>query len=112
MAPDADAGVAPPSSDLADARARLDLAKALLAELDLAERRRELLPARDVEARLADAFANCKTKILGVPSRARQMDPALTHAQLALFEKLLREALEDLAGGAELGDGPAEASAA
>lgn len=85
---------------LGEARARLDAAKASLAELDLAERRGELLQAQDVEARIVAVFSQCKTKLLGVPSRARQQDPGLTVAQLALLEALIREALEDLASEA------------
>lgn len=83
--------------DLADARARLDAARASLAELDLAERRAELVPARDVEAKLVGVFASCKTKLLGIPSRARQQDPSLSVDQIALLESLTGEALEDLA---------------
>lgn len=81
---------------LGEARARLDAAKAELAEIELAEKKAELTPAADVEARLVNLFANCRTKLLGVPSRARQQDPALTNEQIALLESLMREALEDL----------------
>lgn len=80
-----------------EARARLDVAKAAIAELDLAERRRELMPAKDLEQQLVTLFAECKTKLLGVPSRARQQDPALTRPQIDLFESLIVEALEGLA---------------
>lgn len=86
-------------TDLGQARARLDMAKAELAEMELAERRGELLPAQDVEARLTEEFSQSKTKLLGIPSRARQQDPTLRADQLALLEKLIREALEGLADG-------------
>jgi phage terminase Nu1 subunit (DNA packaging protein) len=72
-----------------------------LAEIELAEKRGELLPAKDVESRLVNVFAHCKTKLLGVPARARQRDPSLTGPQVALIETLIREALEDLASAAE-----------
>lgn len=75
---------------LAEARTRLDLAKAELAEIDLAVRKGELLVAADVEARVAEVFAQCKTKLLGVSSRARQQDPALTVSQVSLFDGLIR----------------------
>ncbi|MCM2332754.1 MAG: DUF1441 family protein [Anaeromyxobacteraceae bacterium] len=87
---------------LMEARARLETAKAALAELDLGERRGELVPAREVEARLVAVFSSCKTKLLGVPTRARQWDPTLTKAQVELIEATVREALEDLAGAPEL----------
>jgi hypothetical protein len=83
--------------DLAQSRARREAAEAALAEIELDEKRRELVPVRDVEARLVGVFSSCKTKLLGVPSRARQRDPTLTPAQIVLLEELVREALEDLA---------------
>jgi phage terminase Nu1 subunit (DNA packaging protein) len=86
---------------LGEARARLEAAKAELAEMDLEERRGELVPAREVEARLVAVFSSCKVKLLGVPSRVRQQDPGLTKAQVALIEASVREALEDLAGEPE-----------
>lgn len=95
------AGTPPP--DLQESRARREAAEAALAEIELAEKRAELLPAADVETRLKNVFASCKTKLLGVPARARQRDPGLSAEQITLFEDLIREALEDLAGG------PAEA---
>lgn len=84
---------------LMDVRNRHELAKAQLAELDLAERRGEILEAREVEARLVGVFSSCKTKLLGVPSRVRQQDPTLTKPQVALVEATIREALEGLAEG-------------
>ncbi len=93
------AGTPPP--DLQESRARREAAEAALAEIELAEKRGELVLARDVESKLVNVFAHCKTKLLGVPSRARQRDPALTGPQVELFDSLIREALEDLAGGAE-----------
>ena len=86
-------------NSLAEARARHEMAKAELAEIELAERRGDLVKARDVESRLAGVFANCKRKLLGVPPRARQQDPTLSEAQLGLVDSLIREALEDLATG-------------
>jgi hypothetical protein len=83
--------------DLAEARARHEAARASLTEIELAERRGELVPTKDVEARLVGEFTRCKTKLLGIPSRARQQDPGLTTVQLALIEGLIREALDDLA---------------
>ena len=91
------AGAPPP--DLQESRARREAAEAALAELELAERRAQLLPAEDVETRLLTVFGNCKTKLLGVPARARQRDPSLTAEQFSILEELIREALEDLAGG-------------
>jgi hypothetical protein len=94
-------GLPPP--ELMESRARREAAQAALAEIELAEKRLELVLARDVESRLVNVFSHCKTKLLGVPSRARQQDPGLTGAQIKLIEQLIREALEDLAAPAGRG---------
>lgn len=86
-----------PVPNYQEARARREAAEAALAEIELAEKRVELVPARDVEARLVKEHSQAKTKLLGVPARARHQDPSLTAEHLALFEDLIREALEDLA---------------
>jgi phage terminase Nu1 subunit (DNA packaging protein) len=91
------------------ARARLDLAKAELAEMELKRRQGELVKAADVDARLTGIFSACKTQILSVPSRMRQQDPSLTAEQIGLLESILREALEVLAAGSD--DDAEEASA-
>lgn len=93
------AGTPPP--DLQESRARREAAEAALAEIELAEKRGELVLAGDVESKLVNVFAHCKTKLLAVAARARQRDPALSGPQVALFEALIREALEDLAGQVE-----------
>ena len=82
-----------------EARIRRQLAQAELAELELAERRGELVDARAVETRMRDVFAHCRNRLLGVPSRVRQRDPAITVGQVRLVEDLIREALEELSSG-------------
>ena len=59
----------------------------------------EAMTDAELEARLVTLFASCKTKLLGIPSRARQADPTLSSVQVAIVESLVREALEDLAEG-------------
>lgn len=84
-------------NDLAAARARREGVNADLAEIDLAKTRGELVLARDVEARFADVFLRCRTRLLGMIVRAREADPTLTETQLRLIETLLRDALGELA---------------
>lgn len=88
-----------PPSDLALARARREGVNADLAEIELARQRSELVLARDVEARLADTFLRCRTRLLGITVRAREADPAIGEGTHRLYETLLREALEELAAG-------------
>jgi hypothetical protein len=70
--------------------------KAKLAELKYREREGELVEAKLVEKKLAGTYAQVRTKLLGVPSRARQLLPHLNAADVGVLEDLVREALEDL----------------
>lgn len=82
---------------IGSATQRLKAAQADLAELRFREAAGELVVARDVEQRLVTVFSACKTRLLAIPSRARQALPHLVTADLAVIEGLIREALEDLA---------------
>ena len=70
--------------------------EALIAERKLRETAGELVPAAEVEAALTETFTTCKTRLLAIPSRAKQEIPALTLDQLAVLERLVREACEEL----------------
>ncbi len=80
-----------------DATAKEKFWRAKLAEMKFKEAAKELIPASELRRVMVDVFAEVKTKLLGIPSRARQQDPALTVAQVMLIEALVREALEALA---------------
>jgi phage terminase Nu1 subunit (DNA packaging protein) len=45
-----------------------------------------------------------RTKLLGVPTRLRQRIPHLTLEEIAIAEELIRESLEELAGGEDDGE--------
>ena len=72
--------------------------KARLAELEYRRRAGELVPAKDVEARIVEDYSRCKVKLLGLPRKAKARLPHLTHADIVALDDLVREALEDLAG--------------
>ncbi len=93
--PDVEAG-----EGLASAAARDKHWRAKLSELKFKEAAGELVPVVDVERRVADEAARAKTRLLAIPSRAKQAIPHLTAADLAIVEGLVREALEELAGSA------------
>lgn len=104
--PPVDPGEAPPPAihegmTLSEATAAEKFWKAKHAELKFREAAGELVPAADVAAKLVNVFTQCKTRLLGVPSRARQALPHLTVADIGVLEGLVREALEDLASAAE-----------
>lgn len=84
-------------SQLAHASAREKHFKALLAELTYKQRAGELVDAAEMAAAMADAFSTVRTKLLGLPSKAKQRHPELTLDQLATLDEIVREALEELA---------------
>lgn len=88
------------ASGLAESTARKAAADAGIAEIKLALAKGEVVLAQGVEERMVSVFSSCRTKLLAAHSRARQQDPGLTVEQLAMFEALVREALEELSAGA------------
>lgn len=82
---------------LSEASAKEKHWKAQMAELKYKEAARELVPSADVRRRLEDVFAVCRTKLLGLPSRAK-VRLALSVEGVEKLEDLVREALEELAG--------------
>jgi phage terminase Nu1 subunit (DNA packaging protein) len=79
--------------------ARLQKAIEQVRALRLANDQRagKLAPVEEMERRFTTRVVAARTKILGVPSRAKQRLPHLTTTDLAVIDELLREALEDLA---------------
>jgi phage terminase Nu1 subunit (DNA packaging protein) len=77
--------------DLEEAKRRKVAAEAELAELDLAERRRDLIPADDVEAWAASAFARVRARLLSVPAKCAPL--ASTAATTAQAEAAIRDAV-------------------
>lgn len=84
--------------------ARREGALADLAELEVSEKIEELVPAADVRAYIEDKFTIVKTKLLAVPSRAAQQLPDMADQIAPIVEKLISEALEELAAEVD-GDG-------
>ncbi len=73
---------------------------AALAAIDLAERRKQVCLVSDFKLKLIGTFTACRSKLATLPAIARSRDPSLTLAQVALLESLVREVLDELAGGA------------
>lgn len=83
-----------------EARTRKEAAQAEISEVKLRRLRGELVEVQSVESHLADVFTRCRTKLLGIPSRVKQQLPHLNAADVATIDRLVREALEDLASEA------------
>lgn len=67
----------------------------------LAELEGTLVLAADVEREWADVLTTVRTKLLGLPTALRQACPHLSLADIDVVDRLVREALEDLAGPKE-----------
>jgi len=94
-------------SDLPDyneSRARSEYERANLLELERKQKEGLLLPAEQVEKVWANSVTIARTKLLGVPTRLRQRIPHLTLEEIAIAEELIRESLEELAGGEDDGE--------
>lgn len=78
-------------------RARSEYEKANLLELERKTKEGQLLRREDVELATGRAVNMARTKVLGVPSRAKQQIPHLSADEVELIRDLLREALDELA---------------
>jgi hypothetical protein len=61
----------------------------------------KVVPAEEVGKRWSKIVATARTKILGIPSKTRQRAPEMTNEVYLELEKVVREALEDLANDAD-----------
>lgn len=84
--------------DYNESRARSEYEKANLLELERKQKEGLLLPREDVERAQAAALAISKTRLLGVPSTAKQRIPHLSLDEVEILTTLIREALDELAG--------------
>lgn len=79
-------------------QARLNAAKADLAEIELAQKRRETVPLADVIAHLATSDSIIKQRVLSVPARAAPTVISCTDVRAAedAIREELHKALDDL----------------
>lgn len=77
--------------------ARREGALADIAEIDVAEKRDELVSVEEARAFMVDKFTVAKTRVLGVPTRIAQRLPELADQVVPVVKELLREVLEELA---------------
>lgn len=85
--------------DYNESRARTEWLKAELMELERAEKEGELVRADEVSKAWGDLVAITRTKIMAVPSKAKQRIPEIPADAFVALEEIVREALEDLANG-------------
>jgi hypothetical protein len=92
----------PPAGDVPnfnDERALHEREKRLIAEMDRKTQEGQLLRREDVELAWGSAVNITRTRLLGVPSTAKQRIPHLEIEEVELLTTLIREALDELAAG-------------
>ncbi len=82
-------------------RARLAREQADTVALKRAALTGALIPAADVERRWRQVLASVRTRLMGVPSRVRQHLPHLALNDVQVLDRELRDALTELADGAD-----------
>ena len=83
--------------DYDESRARTEHLKAELLELERKQKEGLLVPAADVEAKWTEIVVLARTKILGIPTKAKQRIPDLDVDAIGVLDDIVRETLEDLA---------------
>ena len=87
--------------DYTESRARAEYEKANLLELERKKKESELLTRAEVEKAWSDAINASKTKLLALPTMAKQRIPHLDLEEIEILTELVREALEALANESE-----------
>ena len=82
-----------------ESRARSEYEKANLLELERKTKEGQLLRREDAEMGWNQAVNITRTRMLGVPSAAKQRIPHLEIEEVEILTALIREALEELASG-------------
>ena len=86
--------------DFNTSRSKREAMMARLAEIDVEEREKVLVPSADVEASWVQLVTIAKTKVLGIPTRAKQRITDLDKNDMSLLDEIVRETLEDLSAQA------------
>lgn len=94
-------GIGPRGLTLLDASALEKDWRARLLELEYRQKTGELVDRKAIEAKVFDLFSNCRTKLLALPIKAKAALPQLSRADVAVLERIIREALEELATPAQ-----------
>lgn len=96
-APTPPAGNRAPS--IVESRSITEAYKARLAKLEYEEKSGKLVNADEVKVRYASLVTTARTRMMAIPSKAKGRIPHLTVDEIEVLDDLVREALEDVAGG-------------
>ena len=87
--------------DYNESRARAEYEKANILEMDRKKKEGELLDRAEVLKAWSDAVNASKTKLLALPTMAKQRIPHLDLEEIEILTELVREALEALSNESE-----------
>lgn len=96
-----------PGMSLNDATKADKYWSAMTRKLEYEKQIGELVSAKRAGEFMTNVFALSRTKLLALPSKARAALPHLTHADIGTLDRLIREALEDLANQTPSSNSPA-----
>ena len=82
--------------DYDESRARTEHLKAELLELERQQKEGLLVKAEEVEHEWVEIITRARTKLLGIPTKAKQRIPDLDTDAIGVLDDIVREALEDL----------------
>ena len=85
------------SSEVREARARLETAKAKLAEMKVAQAEGTLVDAREVEETWRGMISRCRSPLLAIPARLQFRMGHLGRTEIGIIDQELRDALTELA---------------
>jgi len=83
--------------DYEESRARTEHLKAELLELDRQQKQGLLVPVAEVRLKWIEVITMARTKVMGLPTKAKQRIPELDVTAMDHLDEIVREALEDLA---------------
>ena len=83
--------------DYDESRARTEHLKAELLELERKQKEQILVKAEEIEKKWVEIVTLARTKLLGIPTKAKQRIPDLDTDAIGILDDIVRETLEDLA---------------
>jgi len=90
--------------DYDESRARTEYLKAELLELDRRQKEGTLVSAAEVEVTWTEIITRARTRIMGIPTKAKQRIPDLDVDAISILDSIVRECLEELSGEAPTPD--------
>lgn len=82
---------------IAESRKISEAYKAKMARLEYEQESGKLVDAEEFRASFAEMVVSARTRLLGVPSKAKGRIPHLTVDEIGVLDELIREALEEVA---------------